>query len=86
MGKDPKSDLNPATYTRQLGTVRMDLLPSAIVADPECLSWIRDPEFIHPGSRIPDPTTTTKEEAEKKHLFIVATNITKLKIILFLNR
>jgi hypothetical protein len=25
------------------------------VADTECLSWIPDPTFFHPGSRIPDP-------------------------------
>jgi hypothetical protein len=25
------------------------------VADPECLSWIPDPNFFHPGSRISDP-------------------------------
>jgi hypothetical protein len=40
-----------------------------------------------PGSRIPDPKTTTKERDEKKFVvvpFFVATNFTKLKIILFL--
>jgi hypothetical protein len=48
---------------------------------------IPDPDFVHPGSRIPDPTTTTKEEGENLlYLFIVATNITKLKITFFLNR
>jgi hypothetical protein len=57
---------------------------------------IPDPDFIHPGSQvpdqgswIPDSTTTTKEEREKNllsHLFFVATNFTKLKTILFLNR
>ncbi len=34
------------------------------VADPGCLSRILI--FIHPGSRIPDPKTATKERIEKK--------------------
>jgi hypothetical protein len=40
-----------------------------------------------PGSRIPDPKTATKERGEKKFVvitFYVATNFTKLKIILVL--
>jgi hypothetical protein len=40
-----------------------------------------------PGSRIPDPKTATKEGGEKKFVvvpFYVATNFTKLKIILVL--
>jgi hypothetical protein len=47
---------------------------------------IRD---VYPGSRIADTTTATKEEGKKfvvlpvPHHF-VATNITKMKIILFL--
>jgi hypothetical protein len=44
-------------------------------------SWISDP-----GSRIPDPKTATKERGEKKifvNPFSVATNFTKLEIILF---
>jgi hypothetical protein len=50
--------------------------------------------FIHPGSRIPDlgsripdPKTATKERGEKKFVvitFYVATNFTKLQIILVL--
>jgi hypothetical protein len=39
--------------------------------------------FIHPGSRIPDPKTATKEKGEKEFVvlpFFVATNITKLRI------
>jgi hypothetical protein len=54
--------------------------------------WIRDVYpgsriliFTHPGSRIPDPKTATKERGEKKFdviLFSVATNLTKLYIIL----
>jgi hypothetical protein len=39
------------------------------------------------GSQIPDPKTATKERDEKKFVvipFFVATNFTKLKIILFL--
>jgi hypothetical protein len=42
--------------------------------------------ITHPGPRIPDPKTTTKERGEKKIVaipFFVATNFTKLKIILF---
>ncbi len=44
--------------------------------------------FIRPGSRIKDPTTATKEEERKNLLsyIFVATNITKFKIILFLNQ
>jgi hypothetical protein len=46
------------------------------VADPECLSRIPDPDFYpsriliftHPGSRIPDPKTATKEMGEKNQL------------------
>jgi hypothetical protein len=40
-----------------------------------------------PGSRIPDPKTATKERGEKKLVvitFYVATNFTKLQIILVL--
>ncbi len=40
-----------------------------------------------PGSRIPDPKTATKERGEKKFVvitFYVATNFTKLQIILVL--
>jgi hypothetical protein len=43
--------------------------------------------FTHPGSRIPDPKTATKERGEKKFVvipFLVVTNFTKLNIILFL--
>jgi hypothetical protein len=49
---------------------------------PGCLSSIPDP-----GSRNPDSKTATKERGEKKFVvkpFFVATNFTKLKIILFL--
>jgi hypothetical protein len=62
------------------------------VADhPGCLSRIPNPDF-YPfripdlGSRIPDPKTATKERGLKKLVvkpFFVATNFTKLKIILF---
>jgi hypothetical protein len=53
--------------------------------------FIPDPDF-YPfripdlGSRIPDPKTATTERGEKKFVvkpFFVATNFTKLKIILF---
>ncbi len=58
----------------------------------EC-GFISDPDFCPsripgPGSRIPDPKTATKEKGEKRLVvlpFFVAANITKLKIILFLN-
>jgi hypothetical protein len=63
---------------------------SSSVADPGCLSRIPDPDFYpsripDPGSRIPDPKTATKERDEKKFdviPFYVATNFTKLYIIL----
>jgi hypothetical protein len=54
------------------------------VADPGCLSRIPDPDFY--PFRIPDPKTATRERGEKKFVvkrFFVATNFTKLKIILF---
>ncbi len=40
------------------------------------------------GSRIPDPTRTSKEEGKKlvAFPFLAATNFTKLKILLFFNR
>jgi hypothetical protein len=53
------------------------------VADPGCLSRIPDPDFY--PSRIPDPKTATKERGEKNFVvipFYVATNFTKLNIIL----
>jgi hypothetical protein len=52
--------------------------------------FIPDPEFLpipDPGSRIPDAKTSTKERGENKFVlipFFVATNFTKLKIILFM--
>jgi hypothetical protein len=55
------------------------------VADPGCLSRITDPDFY--PSRIPDLKTATKERGEKKFVvitFYVATNFTKLHIILVL--
>jgi hypothetical protein len=57
------------------------------VADPGCLSRIPFPDFC--PSWIPDPKTGTKKKGEKKFVvlpFFLATNITKLKIILVLNR
>jgi hypothetical protein len=62
------------------------------VADPGCLSRIPDPDF-YPSripdlvSLIPDPKTATKERGEKKFdviPFYLATNFTKLYIILVL--
>jgi hypothetical protein len=58
-------------------------MPLTSVADPGCLSRI----LIFYPSRIPDPKTASKERGEKKFVvipFIVATNFTKLKIILSL--
>jgi hypothetical protein len=60
-------------------------MPDRRVADPGCLSRIPDPDFY--PSRISDPKTATKERGEKKFVvipFYVATNFTKLKIILVL--
>jgi hypothetical protein len=56
------------------------------VADPGCLSRILILPIPDPGSRIPDPKTATKERGEKKFVitFYVATNFTKLQIILVL--
>jgi hypothetical protein len=48
---------------------------------------VADPDFY--PSRIPDPKTARNERAKKKLVvitFFVATNFTKLKIILFLKR
>ncbi len=60
----------------------------ASLADPECLSGILFLSIPDPGSLIPEPTTTTEEEGGKVVVipFFVATNFTKLKMILFLNR
>jgi hypothetical protein len=55
------------------------------VADPGCLSRILI--FTHPGSRIPDPKNSNKREGSNKFFvmpFYVATNFTKLKMILVL--
>jgi hypothetical protein len=57
---------------------------SSSVADPGCLFRIPDPDFY--PFRIPDPKTAIKERGEKKFVvksFFVATDFTKLKIILF---
>jgi hypothetical protein len=63
-----------------------DFYPSRI---PDLGSRISDPGSRIPdlGSRIPDPKTATKERGEKKLVvitFYVATNFTKLQIILVL--
>jgi hypothetical protein len=65
-------------------------IPLTSVAYPGCLSRIPDPDFY--PSRIPDlvsrdQKTATKERGEKKFVVtpsFVATNFTKLNIILFL--
>jgi hypothetical protein len=79
---------NPASFLPQC-----IFLTATSVADPGCLSRILI--FTYPGSRfsdlgsqIPDPKTATKEKSEKKFVvipFFVATNFTRLKIIMFLN-
>jgi hypothetical protein len=65
--------------------IKRDRIPDPSVADPGCLSRIPDPDFS--PSRIPDPKTAAKERGETKFFVIplyVATNFTKLKIILVL--
>jgi hypothetical protein len=57
------------------------------VADPGVYPGSRILIFAHPGSRIPDPKTATKERGETKFVvipFYVAINVKKLKIILVL--
>jgi hypothetical protein len=49
-----------------------------------CLSRIPDPDFTHPGSRISDPKTATKEMSEKFFFvipFYLAKNFTKFDIL-----
>jgi hypothetical protein len=61
--------------------------PATSVTDPGCLSRILILPIPDPGSRIPDPKTATKERGEKKIVvitFYVATNFTKLQLILVL--
>jgi hypothetical protein len=51
------------------------------VADPGVYPGSQILIFTHPGSRIPDPKTATKERGEKNFIVItlyVATNFTKL--------
>jgi hypothetical protein len=52
------------------------------VADPGCLSRILD---VYPGSWIPYPTITTKEEEGKKSVVLKQPNSKNFYIILFLN-
>ncbi len=65
-------------------------LATISVADPECLSHIPDPDFY--PSRIPDLgpgyKNSNKRGGGKKYCptFFAATNITKIKTILFLTR
>jgi hypothetical protein len=61
------------------------MITAVSVADPGCLSRIPDPDFY--PSRIPDPKTAKKRGVTKKFVvitFFVATNFTKLHIILVL--
>jgi hypothetical protein len=57
--------------------------PDYICSPKKICEFIPDPDFC--PSRIPDPKTATKERGEKKFVvipFFVATDFTKLKIIL----
>ncbi len=66
---------NESTYLQSVLRIR-DVYPG---------SWFLP--IPDPGSRIPDPKTATKERGDKKFVvipFYVATNFTKLKIILVL--
>jgi hypothetical protein len=57
-------------------TVRLIVIIS--VADPGCLSWIPDPDFLP----IPDPKPSTKERREKKiscHTFICRHKFPKIE-------
>ncbi len=79
MGIPQVRETRPYVRTKQI------LCTGASVADPGCLSRIPDPDFY--PSRIPDPKIATKERGEKKFVVItlyVATNFTKLQIILVL--
>jgi hypothetical protein len=61
------------------------IIPVLRIRDVYPGSWILI--FTHPGSRISDPITATKERGEKKFVvipFYVAKNFTKLEIILVL--
>ncbi len=64
-------------------------LPTSSVADPGCLSRIPDPDFY--PFRIPDLGSPIQKQQQKRGVkkvvkpFFIATNFTKLKIILFLN-
>jgi hypothetical protein len=66
----------------------MNALLGTSAADPGCLSRILI--FIRPGYRISDPGSNSSNKREGGNkiccpTFFVATNTTKLKIILFLN-
>jgi hypothetical protein len=67
-------------------------IPPSSIADPGCLSRTPDPGFFtHPRSRIPDLESWIQKPQQKRGdkkfaviPFFVATNFTKLKIIIFL--
>jgi hypothetical protein len=89
-GRQPPSLFgNNGGYLRPVLRIR-DVYPgSRILIFTHPGSRISDPgsRISDPGSRIPYPKTTTKERGEKKIVvipFYVATNFTKLKIILVL--
>jgi hypothetical protein len=82
--------LNYDSGSRYLLFYQRNSTATSSVADPGCLSRIPDPDFY--PSRIPDlgsriQKKATKERGEKKFLvipFYVASNFTKLNIILVL--
>jgi hypothetical protein len=72
----------PCRSVRDNAVLRFrDVYPGSRILDLDFLL------ILDPGSRIPDPITSTKVRDEEKKFvvpFFVATNFTKLKIILFL--
>ncbi len=59
-GRNCRSDCNSAPRQCSCSLQRSWCMVPSSVADPGCLSWIPDPTFFHPGSRIrtvliPDP-------------------------------
>ena len=85
----PPPGIEPGSHASSAGTLPKELsrklIPVFRIRDVYPRSRILI--FSHPGSRIPDPKTATKERGEKKFVvitFYVATNLTKLQIILVL--
>ena len=85
----PPTGIEPGSPASHAGTLPKELsrqlIPVLQIRDVYPRSRILI--FSHPGSRIPDPKTATKERGEKKnsfHTFVCSINFTKMKIILFL--